>query len=577
MIEAVAASLLKVKRMKTCLFGLLFFLSLETMAEPAPAADMILSGGRIYTLNPAAPIVEAVAVKGDRILAAGSRKQVFRLRKPRHTRMIDLEGGTMTPGFIESHGHLLGLGYAKLRLDLNQVTSFDELIEQVRRAAENTPRGEWILGRGWHQSKWTGVDSSVKGFPVHPALSAVSRDHPVYLTHASGHAAMVNAYAMRLAGIDENTEFDESGEIIKDANGQPTGILNERAQYLVSRLIPPATRERDALALNAALNALAEHGITGFHDAGMSRSHLQLIQSYRDQGLLTARMYIMLSGRDESLMSEYFRLGPQIGDWVTVRAIKLVSDGALGSRGAWLTQPYSDRAEHYGNPTMPIAELYDWSKQAYLAGFQVCVHAIGDKANHEVLNQFERVLGDDRSRRFRIEHAQHLLPQDIPRFAELQVVAAMQAIHMSSDRPWAIDRLGRTRIEEGAYMWRALLDSGAVIANGTDAPVEPVDPVASFFASVTRQTLQGMPPGGYEPAQKMTRQEALRSYTLNAAYAAFEEDKKGSIEAGKLADFTVFSQDLLQAPDNRLLDTVILRTIVGGKIVYGKLAGSHQD
>lgn len=537
-------------------------------AAPDERADLIFSGGTIHTLSPAAPSAEAVAVKGERILAVGSRREVMKFRRPGHTRMIDLGGGTMTPGFTESHGHLLGLGYARLRLDLTRAASFDELVELVRRAAETTPRGQWILGRGWHQSKWSGVDSRVKGFPVHHALSAVSTEHPVFLTHASGHAALVNARAMQLAGIDRDSRFDESGEIIKDEAGLPTGVLNESAQYLVSRLIPPPDRERDSLALSAALAALAENGITSFHDAGMSRAHLQLVQDYAAEGRLSSRLYIMLSGRDEALLRDYFRLGPQLDDWVTVRAVKLVADGALGSRGAWLTQPYTDRAEHYGNPTLSPADLRKWSRLAHQAGFQVCVHAIGDRANHEVLNLFESLLGDDRSRRFRIEHAQHLLPEDIPRFAELAVIASMQAIHMSSDRPWAIARLGGQRIREGAYMWRALLDSGAVIANGTDAPVEPVSPVASFFASVTRQTLQQAPPGGFEPAQKMTRREALRSYTLDAAYAAFEEDRRGSIQVGKLADFTVFSQDLLQVPDERLLDTVIWKTMVGGKLVY---------
>lgn len=536
---------------------------------------MIFYGGKIYTLNPDLPLVQAVAVRDGRILATGDKRRIMKMRK-RQTRVINLKGSTMTPGFIESHGHLLGLGYAQLHLDLTRINSFNELVELIGRVAQSTPPGEWILGRGWHQSKWTADEPRVKGFPAHQALSSVSRQNPVYLTHASGHAAMVNARAMQLAGIDLKPHSIPGGEIIRDEAGRPTGILNERAQQLVSKLIPPATRERDALALSAALDALAENGITSFHDAGMSRSHLGLLQDYAEAGRLTARLYVMLSGQDEALMEEHFRLGPQTDDWVTVRAIKLISDGALGSRGAWLLQPYSDRPGHYGVPTLPLAELEKWVRKAYQAGFQVGVHAIGDRANHEVLNQFEALLAGDTSRRFRIEHAQHLDLQDQPRFAKLGVIAVMQAIHMSSDRPWAIDRLGKKRIEEGAYVWRSLLDSGAVIANGTDAPVEPVSPVASFFASVTRQTLQQTPKGGYEPAQKMTREEALRSYTLDAAYAAFEEDEKGSIEPGKLADFTVFSQDLLRVSETRLLDTKVLKTVVGGKLVYDGAAGSSR-
>jgi len=482
----------------------------------------------------------------------------------------------MVPGLIESHAHLMGIGNAKKVLDLSDTRSYEELVARVAAAVKQAAPGDWILGRGWHQSRWDPPPQPmVLGFQTHHALSAVSPEKPVYLVHASGHAAIANARAMAIAGITRDTPSPEGGEIIKDPQGEPTGVLNETAQALVGRHVPSSENEGDRRSLELAIEECISHGITSFHDAGAGQNTIDLYREFADAGQLKIRLYVMLAGQDTRLLESWYGRGPLIGygdGHLTVRAIKLYADGALGSRGAWLLAPYSDRAGHVGNSIMPMSYIRGVAEQALEHGFQLCTHAIGDRANREVLDQYEAAFAAmgavGRDSRFRIEHAQHISAADIPRFGRLGVIAAMQAIHMSSDRPWAIDRLGRQRIEEGAYVWRKLLDSGAIIANGTDAPVEPINPIECFYAAVTRKTLRGEPPGGYEADQRMTRQEALRSYTLDAAYAAFEEQLKGSIEVGKLADFTVLSQDILSVPEERILQTKVQRTIVGGRVVY---------
>jgi predicted amidohydrolase YtcJ len=462
------------------------------------------------------------------------------------------------------------------------VKSYDELVQRVKEAAEKARPGEWIVGRGWHQDKWeVKPPIMIRGFQTHHALSAVTPNNPVFLRHASGHAAMANAKAMELAGINQLSRealrqiSEEGGEVIRDEQGNPTGIFNELAMSLISRHIPANEEERAARALELAIQACWKNGITSFHDAGATRESIELFKAFKNTGRLGVRLYVMLTGWDRDLVYEWFKRGPEIDDthWLTIRSVKLNCDGALGSRGAWLLEPYSDRPDFSGMATYPMDSVLAVSRAALKAGFQVCSHAIGDRANREILDRYEKAFSENpqvTDHRFRIEHAQHLHPADIPRFGKLQVIPAMQAIHMASDRPWAIHRLGEKRIKEGAYMWQSLLKSGARIANGTDAPVEPLNPVPCFYASVTRKTLQGEPPGGYEPEEKMTREQALRSYTLDAAYAAFEENIKGSIEPGKLADFTVFSKDIMTVPEDELLRTEVTMTIIGGKVVYKK-------
>ncbi|MCG8309339.1 MAG: amidohydrolase [Cytophagales bacterium] len=536
--------------------------------------DSIFINGKIYSVSGDGEI-EAVAVDEGKIIKIGSKEEILALKGSK-TRIIDLGGKTMTPGFIDSHAHFMGIGYAKLDLDLTNISSYEELVEKVNEKVATIAPGVWVLGRGWHQDKWDSVTAPIaQGFPTHHLLSAVSPNNPVYLRHASGHAGLANAKAMEIAGIDASTEFNDGGEIFKDEDGNPSGIFNETAQRLISKYIPDNDPQRAQMAFEAAVSACLSNGITSFHDAGVGFATIDLYKRNLEHGKLKLRLYPMLSGSNAELLEHYFSTGPEIGlgqDFLTIRSIKLYSDGALGSRGAWLLEPYKDMPATVGHSTTPVEEIYQICSKALERGFQVCTHAIGDRANREVLDQYEIAFSktgcNPSDFRFRIEHAQHLHPDDIPRFGAMGVIPAMQAIHMSSDRPWAIDRLGKRRIEDGAYVWQKLLKSGATVINGTDAPVEPVNPIDCFYASVTRKTLSGTPPGGYEPGERMTRAQALRSYTLDAAFGAFEEDIKGSIEVGKYADFTIFDQDIMQVNEDQLLNTRVVMTIVNGEIAF---------
>ena len=538
-------------------------------------ADMVINNGIIYTMDDFYPLAEAVAIRDGKIIAVGSEYAVGPYIGS-ETKVLDLNGKTMVPGLIEGHGHFMGLGYAKMRLDLSTVNNYDELVDMVADAVIDAEPGEWILGRGWHQSKWDPEPVPlVKGFQTHEKLSKVSPDNPVWLTHASGHAAFGNAKAMEIAGVTAETEFGFGGEIIKDLQGNPTGVFNERAQGLISKHVEFEGEESSQRALELAVKACLENGITSFQDAGSGSSSIQAYRDGLSADALRVRLYVMLSSRDPELLKTWYKKGPEIGtgnDYLTIRSIKLNADGALGSRGAWLLDDYTDRPGHFGMATQSMEYVYEVSKDGLANGFQVNTHAIGDRTNREVLDQYEKVFnakpGLAQDHRWRIEHAQHIDPLDIPRFGAMGVLPSIQGIHMSSDRPWAIDRLGKKRIVEGAYVWRDLIDSGAILINGTDVPVEPIDPIASFYASTTRQTLKGKPKGGYEPRQKMTRLEALKSYTINAAYGAFEEDIKGSISVGKYADFTVLSQNIITVPDNQILNTKVTHTIVNGVIEY---------
>jgi predicted amidohydrolase YtcJ len=558
--------------------GLMGLLLVSCNSKKAEPADLVFTNGIVYTVDEANPTSEAVAVKNGLILAVGTTVEISEYIGDQ-TEVIDLQGKTMTPGLIESHAHLMGIGYNKLELDLMYVKTYDELVEKVAEAVAKAKPGDWITGRGWHQDKWIEKpEKMVKGFQTNDKLNEVSADNPVYLSHASGHASFANAKALDMAGISnlkgERPGEVEGGEIILDELGNPTGVLTERASGLVARLIPETTPEKDEEALTLALQELVEKGITSFHDAGSGQEVIDLVQKFKNEGKLTVRQYIMLTGRQPELLEEWYKKGPMIDSadhMLTVRSIKLNCDGALGPRGAWLLEDYSDRPGHRGHETLPMSVVTEVSERALPLGFQVCAHAIGDRANQEILDRYEAALAKNPSatdHRFRIEHAQHIHPDDIPRFGELGVIAAMQAIHLSSDRPWAIDRLGEKRIIDGAYVWQKLMKTGAVVTNGTDAPVEPVDPLPSFYASVTRKTLQGMPEGGYEADQKMTRAEALKSYTLDGAFAEFEEDFKGSIEVGKAADFTIYDKDIMQIPEAEILTTKVMMTVVAGKVVY---------
>ncbi|MCH8891644.1 MAG: amidohydrolase [Myxococcales bacterium] len=530
------------------------------------------------------PQVEAVAVKDGRILFAGSEEEA-RAYISQETTSIDLQGKTMTPGFIESHGHMMGLGYSQLNLDLTKIRNYDEMVQLVAEAVKKTEPGLWILGRGWHQSKWDTVPVPlVKGFQTHEKLSAVSPDNPVYLAHASGHAVFVNAAAMKIAGIDSSTPDPSGGAIVKDSKGHPTGMLRESAEALVREAINRENRKQSEQEREAEFRQQMElagwealsKGITSIHDAGSSFDDIDRFKRWADEGALPVRLYVMvaLDETNEVLGERLFdyRIIPEGNDFLAVRSIKRMVDGGLGAHGAWLLAPYTDMPETVGLVLDTPENIEETGRIAIRHGFQLNTHAIGDRGNREILDVYERLFAANpsaRNLRWRIEHAQHVDPADVPRFAELGVIASMQGVHATSDGPWLPKRLGQKRAGEISYVWRSLIDSGAIVTNGTDAPVEDVDPIASFHASVARQMANGE---YFHPEQSMTRAEALRSYTIDNAYAAFEEHLKGSITPGKLADITVISKDITKIPLDEIPTAKVDYTIVGGKIAYSRAA-----
>jgi predicted amidohydrolase YtcJ len=547
-------------------------------ARPEPA-ELILLNGKIVTLEDDQPEVRALAARGGLVVALGGDEEVRRLAGP-DTRVIDLDGRLAVPGLIDSHAHFTGIGRSLMHLDLTGARTWEEIVDLVAAAARNAEPGAWVTGWGWHQEKWDSPPAtSVEGYPTHELLSRAVPDHPVMLTHASGnHMGIVNARAMELAGIGPDTADPPGGEILRDARGRATGVLRERAWELATDahdeyeagMSPDAVEARALREIELADRECLSKGITTVHDAGSTLETVDRLRAVAEAGDLGVRLWVMLRDAPELLeerIADYRIEGAGDGH-LTVGAIKCAIDGALGSHGAWLLEPYSDLPETSGMNTMPLEDLERMADLAAEQGFQLAVHAIGDRANRETLDLYERTFRSHpgkRDRRWRIEHAQHLSPADVPRFAALGVIAAMQGIHCTSDGPWVPQRLGPERSREGAYVWRKLIDSGAVVCNGTDAPIEDVDPIPNFHASVTRRMFDGRL---FYPEQRMTREEALRSYTINAAYAAFEEDVKGSLRPGKLADVTVLSRDILTVPEERILGTEVLYTIVGGRVLY---------
>ena len=554
---------------RLCLLALaLMAAACAPVEEPA---DLVLLNGKVVTMDSANPIVEAVAARGQELVAVGTNEEAERFVGP-GTEVIDLAGALAIPGLIEGHGHFLGLGQAAMQLDLTAVADYDEIVAMVATAVAEAEPGQWILGRGWHQEKWTSTpDPNVSGLPYHDALSAVSPENPVMLTHASGHAVMVNALAMEMAGIDDHTADPPGGEIVRDRNGRAIGVLRETAEVLVASQLDREWDEATVrrMAELAAQESLAR-GITSFQDAGSSFRQVELFRRMAAEGELPARLWVMLSEDNEALAEALpgFKVYREGGAYLTVGGIKRWVDGALGSHGAWMLEPYTDLPESTGLNIVTPDELRESARLAAEHSLQLCSHAIGDRANRVTLDIYEETIEarpDGRDLRWRVEHAQHLDPDDIPRFHDLGVIAAMQPVHCTSDGPWVPLRIGDDRSASGAYVWRSLLDSGAVIAGGTDTPVESVDPIPDYEAAVTRLMNNGT---AFYPAQRMTREEALRVRTIDAAFAAFEEDIKGSLETGKLADITVLSQDILTIPDAEIADTEVVYTIVGGTVRY---------
>jgi predicted amidohydrolase YtcJ len=549
--------------------------SVVSLQQPArPPADLVLLNGKIVTLEDSRPEAQAVAVVGDKIADLGSTEDIKRHVGPK-TQVIDLKGQLVIPGFIEGHGHFGGVGEAKLNLELQNAKSWDEIVAMVDQAAKKVKPGEWILGRGWHQEKWSSPPQpNVEGFPTHASLSRVSPANPVLLTHASGHASFANAKAMEVSGVTAKTPNPPGGDFLKDANGEPTGLFRETASGLIRRDRVSAEERiaRSRKGLELASQEVLSKGVTSFQDAGSSVSDVDLMKALIDEGKINVRLWVMLRMNNQALAANLatYRTIDYANGFLTVRGIKKSIDGALGSRGAWLLEPYSDKPGDTGRNTTTVEEIREAAKLAIQHGYQLCVHAIGDRANRETLNIFEEAYKanpDKKDLRWRVEHAQHLHPSDIPRFGQLGVIASMQGIHCTSDAPYVPARLGDKRAEEGAYVWQKLMKSGAVVSNGTDAPVEDVSPIASFYATVTRKLKDGRV---FYPDQRMSRVEALKSYTTNAAYAAFEEGSKGTLKPGKYADLVVLSKDIMTVPDDQIPTTEILYTIVGGKVRYKK-------
>lgn len=510
-----------------------------------------------------------MAVRDGRITFVGSALEAMALRTP-GMEVIDAGNRPVLPGLIDAHAHLLNLGILLATVDLRGIPTLDSLVGVVARTAGATPRGTWLRGRGWDQNLWG--DGT---FPTNESLSRATPDHPVYLRRVDGHAIFVNQVALERAGITRATKDPPGGRIIRDAKGNPTGVLVDRAMMLVESRMPADSPDDIRRMAIAAMHEANRWGLTGIHDAGVRRPELAVYEAMALDGSFTLRSYAMVRalGEGDSLLASTLARGPRnaMGNGhLWVRAIKLAVDGALGSRGAALIDPYTDEPGNRGIVQVPGDEVERITVRALQGGFQVNVHAIGDYANRFTLDAFEAALrkAPVADHRLRVEHAQILAPQDLGRFARLGVIPSMQGSHQASDMYWAANRLGPARLL-GAYAWRSLRETGVIIPNGSDFPVEPVNPLISFHSFVTRQDAAGYPAGGWFPSQRLTREEALLSMTLWPAQASFMEHEVGSLTPGKYADFVVLDRDIMTAPAAEILDARVVRTVLGGVTVWG--------
>jgi len=567
------------------------FLYFQFVHQPA---DVLYVGARVYTMDKANTVVDGIAVRGDRIVAVGAAEDMMKAFRAK--RVIDLSGKTVVPGLIDAHVHLLSLGVARLTLDLVGTKSEEQIAALVRQRVATSEPGQWIRGRGWDQNEWKS-----RQFPSHELLDRAAPNNPVYLMRVDGHAAWVNRKALEIAGITKETRDPEGGRFLRDARGNLTGVLVDNAMEVVGKFLPPPSDNEMEEAIDRAVQECLSYGLTCVHDMGVEKRGIEMYKRLIDAGRFPFRVYAALSAPGET-WEEYtgpdsagVKKGPLIGygeNRLWVRAIKLYIDGALGSRGAALLEPYSDDPNNRGLTVMSEADLRKAMDEALANGFQVCTHAIGDRGNNIVLNVYQAALQAHPAKdpRLRIEHAQVLAPNDIPRFHQLGIIPSMQPTHCTSDMYWAEARLGPTRIR-GAYAWRSLLNTGAIIPGGSDFPVESPNPLFGIYAAITRQDRQGRPrnaeevraffqlsaegitdtaafDGGWYVSQKMTREEALRAFTSWAAYAGFQENLLGSLEPGKLADFVVLSKDIMSTPPLEILNTIVERTVIGGKEVY---------
>jgi predicted amidohydrolase YtcJ len=561
---------------RTTIIGLaaLLFIACNSNSQVKEEADLVLRNGYVYTVDSVNKVAEAVAVKNGKIIFIGKNDDAKNYIGSK-TEVIDCKGQFVMPGFIEGHGHIHGLGASLINLNLMNVKNWDEVVQMVADAVQKAKPGDWIIGRGWHQEKWTPAPAkNYLGYPYHDELSKVSPNNPVMLTHASGHAGFVNAKAMELAGITASTKAPAGGEIVKDKSGVVTGVLEETAQGLVSRVYNDYLNKQSEVDRKAGWQkslALAEDeclkkGVTSFHDAGSSFKQVEWLKELASENKLNVRHWIMVRDGNASLRRNANAFG-NVNDFLTIKAIKVSIDGALGSYGAWLLEPYSDRAGWVGQPTFNSDSLRAIADFAWANGLQLCVHAIGDRANREVIDIYSGQIKNEpgRDHRWRIEHAQHVNLAEIPRFKEWKVIASMQGIHCTSDAPFVPKRLGAQRSEEGAYVWRSFLNAGVLVTNGTDVPVEDINPIASFYSTVTRKLKDG---STFYPAQKLTREEAIYTYTMANAISSFQEKEKGSLQVGKFADIVVLSDNLINCTDDNIPKTKVVMTIVNGKVKY---------
>ncbi|HEY4306281.1 MAG TPA: amidohydrolase [Gemmatimonadaceae bacterium] len=530
-----------------------------------PSADLIVTNARIYTVDDSHPFVNALAVRDGRVQFVGSVREAMLLRGA-STRVIDATGKTVIPGMTDAHAHLFGLGEFLRSIDLTDTRSFDEIVNRVGAQVRQTPAGQWVVGRGWDQNKWGNT-----AFPTHETLTRVSPNNPVVLERIDGHAKLLNAAAMKLAGITVATKDPAGGRLERGANNEPTGVLVDNAMDLIDRVTPPLSHDEMRTAALAAIAESNKYGLTGLHDPGEPRAVLDLFEELAKSSTFNLRVYAMISD-DSAALVHYFERGPQSAlydNHLWIRAIKLYADGALGSRGAALLDPYSDDPKNVGLLKSTQAHLTDVSTRALQHGFQVATHAIGDRGNRVALDSYEAALKavPTVDHRFRVEHVQILDHADVPRFAQLGVIPSMQAVHQTSDMYWAPTRLGYNRTL-GAYAWRSLLNTGVIIPNGSDFPVERVNPLYSFHAAVSRKDDSGWPPGGWFPEQAMTREEALKSMTIWPAFAGFQEKDLGSLTPGKFADFVILDRDIMTVPDADILGTAVLATYIGGRAVF---------
>jgi len=550
-------------------------------------ADLVLTNARVYTVDEKNSIAEAIAITGDRIVAVGTSEEILTKFKAR--KILDLDGKSVYPGFIDAHVHLLGFGSSMMILNLVGTTSVEQIQQMVAERVKSSKPDHWIRGRGWDQNDWPR-----KEFPTHRDLDKVAGKNPVYLTRIDGHATWVNKRVLEIAGISRETEDPPGGRVVRDKEGNPTGILIDNAQGLISSFIPSPTEDEIAEAIRLAVSKWPEYGVTSVQDMGVGLKIIEMYKRFVDEGKFVIRNYVAVGGEGDAF-AHYLKTGPEIGyggNHLTIRAVKLVADGALGSRGAALIEPYSDDPENRGLTRLGLEQIQAVAESAVAKGFQVCTHAIGDRANAYTLDAYEKAFKGKSGQkyRFRIEHAQTLAESDIPRFKKLGVIPSMQPTHCTSDMYWAEARLGPKRIR-GAYAWRSLMKTGVIICGGSDVPVEDPNPILGFYAAITRQDAEGRPKdwrdvqqyfqlssqgivdtsafqNGWYGSEKMTREEALRAFTIWAAYGAFEEDLKGSIEAGKLADLVVLSKDIMTIEPRDILTTEVLMTFIGGKVAY---------